>query len=107
MKPALMIPPLLIFATVAFAAPKQDSSDVAHQLGSVLASEEFCGLSYNHDMVAAYIEKSVAADDMTFASSLQLMTDGSKSRLKGMSETAKAAHCVQISRVAKANGFIR
>ncbi|MFK0384999.1 hypothetical protein [Agrobacterium sp. NPDC090273] len=103
----MMIPPLLIFATVAFAAPKQSSNSVALQLGTVLAAEEFCDLSYDQEKIAAYIEKTVAADDMEFASRLQLMTDGKKFQQENMSKTAKAAHCVQIRRVAKTNGFIR
>ncbi len=107
MKPTLILAPLLMFATVAFATPKKDSSDVALQLGTILAAEEICGLKYDHEMIAAYIDKAVAADDMSFASTLQLLTEGKKFQQKNMSEAAKAAHCTQIRRTAKANGFIR
>lgn len=107
MKPTLILAPLLIFATVALAAPKRNSNQVALELGTVLAAEDFCGLTYDHEMIASYIEKNVAADDMGFASILQLMTAGKQSEHKDMTATAKAAHCSQMRRVAKTNGFIR
>ncbi|MGP4725549.1 signal recognition particle [Agrobacterium deltaense] len=107
MKPTLILAPLLIFGTVALAATKKDSSDIALQLGTVLAAEDFCGLTYDQEMIAAYIEKNVSADDMGFASLLQLMTAGKQSAQKGMTASAKAAHCTQIRRTAKANAFIR
>jgi len=106
-KPTLILAPLLIFATVALAAPKRNSTQVALELGTVLAAEDFCGLSYDQEMIASYIEKNVAADDMGFPSTLQLLTAGKQSEHKNMSATAKAAHCTQIRRAAKANGFIR
>ncbi|MCW8059312.1 signal recognition particle [Agrobacterium tumefaciens] len=106
MKPTLTFVLLLVFATAALAAPKKGSSSVALELGTVLAAEEFCGLSYDTDKVTSFIEENVAADDMRFASTLQLMTAGKQSEHKDMTATAKAAHCAQIRRVAKANGFI-
>ncbi|WP_236764482.1 signal recognition particle [Agrobacterium tumefaciens] len=107
MKPTLILAPLLMFATAVSAAPEKVSGQIAVQLGTVLAAEDFCGLTYDHKMIEAYIEKNVPADDMGFPSFLELMTSGRKSKQKKMTPSAKAAHCAQISRVAKANGFIR
>lgn len=92
-------------ATAASAAPK-NSMQVALELGSVLAAEDFCGLHYNQDAIAAFIEKAVPADEMGFPSTLQLMISGSKVEQGQMADSAKAAHCTQIKRIAKAYHFI-
>jgi hypothetical protein len=87
-------------------ATNLDSMDLAHQLGSVLAAEEFCGLTYKQDAIVRFVEKKVRADDMAFASTLEMMTAGQKVTQQGMSVSAKIAHCTQIRRVAKSQGFI-
>jgi hypothetical protein len=83
-----------------------DSFAIATNLGSVIASEEVCGLTYNQDAIARYIEDNVPADDMGFASTLNLMTDGAGYQISSMSESAKTAHCAQTRRVAKSYGFV-
>ena len=93
----------LAVSTSAIAAA--DSMEVATSLGSVLASEEPCGLSYDHAAIERYIEKNVKADDMGFAGMLNMMTSGSAYSIKEMSPSAMAAHCAQIRRVAKSFGF--
>ncbi len=68
----------LVFCGVATAAAAQDlkSMTLANELASVLASEELCGLAYNQDAIAAFIDKRVKADDLSFANYLRLMTSG-------------------------------
>lgn len=95
----------LAAASAAFA--QADTMMVASQLGNVLAAEEFCGLTYDQEAIQAFIEKNVRADDMGFAGMLSLMTGGSESKQREMNASAKTAHCAQIRRVAKANGFIK
>lgn len=80
---------------------------LANELGSVLASESLCGLSFDQGAISAFIEKRVAADDLSFASTLQMMTTGQEFQLKGMSTSSKTAHCTQIGRVAKSYGFLK
>ncbi len=95
-----------ILATALFGAPAiADSMSTAVALGSVLASEELCGLSYNQDAISAYIDKHVKEDDMKFPSTLQMMTAGSKIQLQDMRKSQLTAHCAQIKRVAKKYGF--
>lgn len=84
-----------------------ESMKLANQLGDVLASEEACGLSYDQDAIAAFIEKKVAADDMGFTSTLNLMTQATTSQIEDMSASQKTAHCAQTKRVAKSYGFVR
>lgn len=73
---------------------------LANNLGTVIAPEAYCGLSYDQTAVAAYIEKNVKPGDMAFPSSLQMMIQGAKFRQESMSSTAKTAHCAQIKRIA-------
>lgn len=95
-----------ILATALLGAPAiADSMSTAVALGSVLASEELCGLSYNQDAITAYIDKNVKEDDMQFPSTLQMMTEGSKFQLQEMGKSQLTAHCAQIKRVAKRYGF--
>lgn len=84
-----------------------DRMQLATSLGSVIGSEEACGLSYDQDAIAAFIEKKVQADDMKFPSTLNMMVDGSRYNLGQMSQSAKTAHCAQIKRVAKSFAFTK
>lgn len=80
---------------------------LATNLGTVLASEEFCGLSYDQPAIESFIAEKVDADDLSFPSTLSMMTEGSEYQLKDLSKSSKTAHCAQISRLAKTYGFIQ
>lgn len=101
----LVLIALFIGATAHAHAQDLESMTLATNLGTVLASEEFCDLSFKQDAIAAYIEKEVAADDMSFPSTLQMMVTGQGYQLQSMSGSAKTAHCAQIKRVAQSYGF--
>lgn len=103
---------LTISLAVAF-SPQQawtqslESLELATNLGSVIAAEEYCGLNYDQAAVAVYIERKVKSGDMSFPSSLQMMIEGSKFQQQSMSASAKTAHCTQIKRIAQTYGFIK
>lgn len=99
----------LILAGLATPSPavSMESMKIAMELGSVLASEEACSLTFDQAAIERFIEAKVAADDMGFASMLQTMTEGNRFQIGSMSTSAKTAHCAQIRRVARANGFVR
>ena len=99
----------LALATVALAptAATADSMEIAMQLGSILAAESVCGLTYDQGAIQAYIEKKVKADDMQFPSMLQLMTKGSEVQDQDLAPSAKAALCAQTVRVARSYGFTK
>lgn len=84
-----------------------DTVDVANSLGSVIASEEACGLQYDQDAIKRFIDAKVPADDMGFPNMLNMMTQGASYSIRSMSASAKAAHCRQIERVAKSYGFAK
>ncbi|WP_054310010.1 hypothetical protein [Mesorhizobium sp. 1M-11] len=79
---------------------------LANELGNVLAAEELCGLTFDQPAIAAFIEKRVPADDMSFAGFLQMQVDGIRMGFADMSASQKTAHCTQIRRVAKSYGFL-
>jgi hypothetical protein len=84
-----------------------ESLQLANALGNVLASEEPCGLQYDQAAIAEFVANKVNAEDMGFASSLNMQTIGSKVMITEMSESQKTAHCAQTKRVAKTYGFIK
>ena len=88
-------------------AGQMQSFVIANNLGSVLASELFCELTFKQEAITNFIEKNVAADDMSFPPALQLMIGGAKFSLSEMSVSARTAHCAQIRRIAVSYGFIQ
>lgn len=82
------------------------SMQIASDLGTLLASEDLCGLAYDHDAIDRFIDDYVDPSDMSFASTLQMMTDGQTFMMGDMSEAAKRAHCRAIGRTARHHGFI-
>ena len=97
---------LVVFIAGTAKAQSLGSMEIANQLGSVLAAEQFCGLSYNKTAISKFIDAKVSAKDMGFAPMLETMVAGAKFQQNGMSQSLKTAHCRQINRVAKAYGFI-
>jgi hypothetical protein len=83
----------------------KDSTDIALALGTVLASEEFCGLNYDQAAIQEFVRKRVSSDDMDFPSSIESVTAGARIENQTMSDSAKTAHCTQIARIAKSYGF--
>ena len=95
-----------LFVTVSNAhADDLQRMQLATDLGSILASEELCGLEYDQDAIGAFIDEHVSADDMGFPSLLQMMTEGSAFQQQQLSKSAKAAHCRQIERIARSYNF--
>ena len=105
--PAVVALAALLSVSSTAAAQKLESMQLAHDLGDVIASEEFCKLEYNQDAISAFITKHAPSDDMSFAGTLEMMTEGSKVQLSEMSPSAKTAHCAQTVRVARSYGFIK
>lgn len=103
---AWMVAAMIGGAPMVAQAQDLGSMQVASMLGTMLAAEEMCGLTYDLDAIDRFIDDKVAADDMDFAGTLRLMTAGAGHQHSGMSEAEARAHCRQIARSARANGFI-
>jgi hypothetical protein len=87
-------------------AQKYDSQTLAENLGPLLASEQFCGLSYDQGAISKYVSENVDAADLEFTQKLGLYTRLAAPNLAEMSASQKTAHCTQLMRVAKSFGFI-
>lgn len=74
-------------------------------LGQVLASEEFCGLTYDQAAITAFIAENVSPDRLDFAGNLQMMTMAAGIEQQNMSESAKTAHCAAIGQTARHYSF--
>jgi len=80
---------------------------LASGLGSVLAAEEACGLSFDQSAIEKFITAKVPADNLNFSGTLNMMVSGAKLELDGMSPSQKTANCTQVKRVAKSYGFTK
>ena len=99
-------------AVLGFCVATQAAADTAkpqlvYALGDVLASEEYCELSYDQEAIADYVSKNVPASDMGFTDRLYTATAASKRSFNEKTISEKTAHCTQVKRVAKLNGFIK
>lgn len=81
--------------------------ELAQNLGTVIASEEFCALAYDQTAIANWIDANVDASDMSFAGTLDTMVQGTRFGLSDMSASAKTAHCRSIENTARHYGFVQ
>lgn len=88
-------------------ADSVSSMTVANNLGTIIASEKICGLEFDQSAIERFIEKNVSANDLEFASTLNMMVSGTSYQLRDMSASQMTAHCAQVKRAAKASGFIK
>jgi len=88
------------------AAQRMDSMQVASELGTLLASETYCGLSYDPSAIETYVDTHVDPTDMGFAGTLNMVVRGTQYQLEDQSPSAKTAHCRVIARTAKHYGFV-
>lgn len=86
-------------------AQDMEALQVAMNLGNVIGSEEFCGLTYKQAAIEDFIAKSVDEGDMSFNSTLEMAVGSQRIQNKEMTASQKTAHCAQIRRVAKKHGF--
>lgn len=102
----LVVGAVALFLTSQASAMDLQTMQLADQLGTMLASEEACGLAFDQDAIERYVEDKVPAADMGFVSMLNTMVTGNKFQLGSMSASTKTAHCAQVRRAARAHGFL-
>lgn len=81
--------------------------ELAQNLGTVIASEEFCDLAYDQAAISEWIDTNVDASDVSFASTLDMMVQGTRYGLPDMSGSAKTAHCRSVENTARHYGFVK
>ena len=97
---------IAVLIPIAASAQSMDSLQKARDLGNLIASEELCGLVFNQDAIARWIDENTDPADMGFSATLQMMTEGAAFGFSDMSESSKTAHCRSIERTARYFGFI-
>lgn len=103
-KPFLMT--ALCAAPLPLTAQSMASMQKAQDLGTLLAAEEFCSLTYDQGAIGRWIDENTDPADMGFSGTLNMMTEGSAFQLRDMSDSSKAAHCRSIERTARHYGFV-
>lgn len=101
-----IIPFLISGAATAQGFGQFENMQKAQELGSILAAEEYCGLSYDQNAIASWIDQNVDPGDMGFAGTLEMMTQGAQFDLSSKSASSKTAHCHSVERTARHYGFI-
>ena len=100
----------LIYALALVASPAAAQNlgqmQIAAGLGSLLASEEPCGLTFDQEAIGAYVAENVDPAAMGFAGDLALQTQYSGLQISDMNESGLTAHCAVIARTAEHYGFI-
>ena len=79
---------------------------LASNLGTLIGSESFCGLTFDQSAISAWITSNVPADRMDFPESLQMTILGEAGFQADMTASAKTAHCTAVSQSARHLGFI-
>jgi len=89
------------------AAAQMESMELAVELGTVLGSERICDLKYDQGAIQTWIEANAPADDMGFASTLSMMSQGIEMQNANLSPSRKTAHCAAVTKTARHFGFIK
>lgn len=103
---------MMMLAVGALGASQARASDLdamalAGSLGILLSSESVCGLVYDHDAIARYIDAAPATAEPSFPGMLQMNLSVQERRLKEMAGAVKVAHCRAIENQARNAGFIK
>jgi hypothetical protein len=98
---------LLCLATPAAAMNDMEEMQAASTLGSLLASEKPCKLTYDQTAVAAWITANIPPERIGFASQLQMMTMGQGMFVDGLTGSGLTAHCTSVAQSARHLGFTK
>lgn len=85
---------------------RAEDAMLAFKLGDVLGSEKACGLQFDQDAIRRFIETNASAGDMGFTGDMNGAAEIMADRIARFTQSQRTAHCTQIGRVAKANGFV-
>lgn len=105
-RPALFAALALGLAPSANAQTDYDVSVLASRLGTMLASEQICGLDYDQQAISGFIDANVTGAALGFASELRANTGLAGYDLDEMTDSARTAHCRSVENTARHLGFI-
>lgn len=75
-------------------------------LGKVIASEEYCGLSFDQTAISGWVDANIPAEAMDFPQYLDMGIAAETYEQDARSGSAKTAHCAAIRRTAAHFDFI-
>ena len=101
------LPPSLAAAQSSSLEAQAKRLQLADSLGHIFAAEHPCGYSYDQSAIAAWLTAHVPARDITFAQSLNLMTQAAEMDLKRMTTSEKTAQCALAGASARRLGFMK
>ena len=97
----------LMLAASSVAAQGLEGMRIASDLGTLLGSAELCGLNFDPAAVEAYVREHVPPEDMSFPSTLRMMTDGTRAQNQELDGASKSAHCAAVRQSALHFGLIK
>ena len=80
--------------------------DKAMSLGTLIGSEEYCGLTYDQAAIQSWIAENVPVQAMDFPQTLDMAITAETYGQSDRTGSAKTAHCASVSRTASHYGFI-
>lgn len=96
-----------LVAAWAVEARADNSSMIAFDLGDVIGSEKACGLSFDQEAIARFVETKVPSSDLRFTDRMGKSARIMESRIDKFGSSQKTAHCVQVRRIAETYGFVK
>ncbi|UXT48831.1 hypothetical protein FY136_06080 [Agrobacterium tumefaciens] len=96
--------------TALTAAPEKDYRQAAEELGVIVAAESFCGFKYNHNKLSGYLFSIAPPNErgtLRFGSAFRSSVLRTGEKQTKMNAGAKAIHCGEVKRSAKALKFFR
>ncbi|MFB2530686.1 hypothetical protein ACEYYA_00795 [Paracoccus sp. p3-h83] len=79
----------------------------ASGIGTLMASEKYCGLTYDQAAITAYVTAQTPAGDLNFAQQIDVGRMGEEFAQKDRPDSGKTAHCAAIAKAAADHGFIK
>lgn len=77
----------------------------AMQIGTIIGSEQYCGLEYDQSAIERWIDENTDPADMGFGSTMHVGISAEEYEQSSRSGSAKTAHCRSIQRSAAHYGF--
>lgn len=99
---------LMVATLVAAPAAAQDfeAAETARNMGRLIGSEAYCGLTYDQAAIDAWVKKAMDPGDLKFTGHVEMGILGESYDQEDRSDSAKTAHCAAVRRSATHLGLI-
>ena len=83
------------------------ASNLTNALAAILASDNYCQLTYSEDAIRDYIIKNVKPNDTEFLSDLHFSRQSEEYSHEKMSQSEKIVYCTHVRQMAEYLGFLK